>query len=104
MFRKHPGKVMFWSASFGSTACFLADFGDHFEYSPDVIPSSNNSNSNNHSNSSAASKSTPKALEPKSISFPSFQTVVDKHWNEMESKLFPLSPIFLQFRILETYR
>jgi ubiquitin-like 1-activating enzyme E1 A len=76
------GKALFWSGGFGMDAWFISDFGDSFSYKDDP----------------------PKNKDTVTISFPSIAKIVEKPWSAVNSKKFPLSPIFVKFRILETYR
>lgn len=81
---------------FGDEGLFYADFGDYFTYKEDKQPGAGSENA-----SATAQKDVQKV---KSISFPTLETVLSRKWNEITSRHFPLSKVYVKHRVLLVFR
>eukprot|EP01040_Poterioochromonas_malhamensis_P006331 gene6331-6818_t len=98
--------IFFWNDTAGENSIFFSDFGEKFEYKEDPKTGSNSntaSSSSSTSEGNSDSNNKPAAVI-KQISFPSLGTILNKKWNTIISRFFPLSKIFVQFRLLHSYR
>lgn len=81
---------MFWSQVFDNEGIFYCDFGDNFVYKED------SSVQHNPTNAQTEQKFTTKV-------FPALLQLLQKKWDAIPSRFFPLSKTFVKSRLLQSF-